>query len=79
MRTNAEKARAHKRDIEQRHQRNESACPAAERPEGARVVLVAPEPTAIRFRQIAQERVHDRETLLGACRRVFDLQARAWA
>jgi len=79
MRTNAEKARAHKRDIDTRYERNEPSCPAADRPGGARVVLVAPDPTAIRFQQIAQERVHDRETLLGACRRVFDLQARAWA
>ncbi|APX31756.1 hypothetical protein BH708_02385 [Brachybacterium sp. P6-10-X1] len=43
------------------------------------MVLVDPEPHAVRFRDVAQERVHDRETLLGACRRVFDLQARAWA
>src|SRR5699024_8330692 len=79
MRTEAERARAHKRDIDTRYERNEPSCPAADRPGGARVVLVAPEPTAIRFRKIAQDRVHDRETLLGSCRRVFDLQARAWA
>lgn len=79
MRTNAEKARAHKRDIDTRYERNEPACPAADRPGAARVVLVDPEPQTVRFRDVAQERVHDRETLLGACRRVFDLQARAWA
>ena len=79
MRTNAEKGRARKRDIEQRYDRNEPACPAANRPGRALVVLVAPEPQTTRFRDIAQERVHDRETMLGACRRVFDLQARAWA
>lgn len=79
MRTNAEKARSHKRDIDTRYERNEPACPAADRPGSARVVLVDPDPKPTRFREIAQERVHDRETLLGACRRVFDLQARAWA
>lgn len=79
MRTNAEKGRARKRDIDQRYDRNEPACPAADRPGRALVVLVAPEPRTIRFRDIDQERVHDRETMLGACRRVFDLQARAWA
>lgn len=79
MRTNAEKGRARHRDIATRYERNEPPCPSAYRPGRALVVLVAPEPQATQFREIAQERVHDRETLLGACRRVFDLQARAWA
>lgn len=79
MRTNAEKGQARRRDIVTRYERNEPACPAADRPGRALVVLVAPEPRTIRFRDIDQERVHDRGTMLGACRRVFDLQARAWA
>lgn len=79
MRTKAEKGRARHRDIVTRYERNEPACPSAHRAPHALVVLVHPEPEAIRFREAKQERVHDRETLLGACRRVFDLQARAWA
>lgn len=79
MRTEAEKGRAQHRDIQQRYQRNEPGCPTADRPGGSLVVLVDPDPKAVRFREIAQEWVHNRETLLGACRRVFDLQARAWA
>lgn len=79
MRTKAEKGRARHRDIVTRYERNEPACPTAHRAPDALVVLVHPEPEAIRFQEIEQERVHDRETLLGACQRVFDLQARAWA
>lgn len=79
MRTDAEKGRARRRDIVTRYERNEPACPSAHRAGGVRVVLVAPEPKAVRFREVEQGRVHDRETMLGACRRVFDLQARAWA
>jgi|SRR5690625_4778031 len=79
MRTDAEKGRARRRDIARRYERNEPACPSADRAGSAWVVLVAPEPKAVRLRDVAQERVHDRETPLGACRRVFDLQARAWA
>lgn len=79
MRTKAEKGRARHRDIVTRYERNEPACPSAHRAPRALVVLVHPEPEAIRYREVEQERVHDRETLLGACRRVFDLQARAWA
>ena len=79
MRTDAEKGRARRRDIVTRYERNEPACPSAYRGGGSWVVLVAPEPRAVWFRDVAQERVHDRQTLLGACRRVFDLQARAWA
>lgn len=79
MRTNAEKGRARHRDIATRYERNEPACSSAHRPGQALVVLVAPEPQATQFRATAQERVHDRDTLLGACRRVFDLQARVWA
>lgn len=79
MRTKAEQGRARHRDIVTRYKRNEPACRSADRAPHALVVLVHPEPEAIRFREIEQEQVHDRETLLGACRRVFDLQARAWA
>lgn len=79
MRTKAEKGRARHRDIATRYERNEPAGPSAHRESRALVVLVHPEPKPIRFRDVVQERVHDRETLLGACRRVFDLQARAWA
>lgn len=79
MRTKAEKGRARHRDILTRYERNEPACPSAHRAPHALVVLVHPEPEATRYREVEQERVHDRETLLGACRRVFDLQARAWA
>src|SRR5699024_3344568 len=79
MRTKAEKGRARHRDIVTRYERNEPACPSAHRAPNAVVVLVHPEPEAIRFREVEQERVRDRETRLGACRRVFDLQARAWA
>ncbi|WME24442.1 hypothetical protein [Brachybacterium sp. GU-2] len=79
MRTKAEKGRARHRDIVTRYERNEPACPSAHRAPDALVVLVHPEPVPVRFREVEQERVHDRETLLGACRRVFDLQARAWA
>src|SRR5690625_7701191 len=79
MRTDAEKGRARHRDIVTRYGRNEPACPSAHRAGGVRVVLVAPEPKAVRFREGEQGRVHDRETMLGACRRVFDVPARAWA
>lgn len=79
MRTKAEKGRARHRDIVTRYERNEPVGPSAQRSPNSLVVLVHPEPVAIQFREIEQERVHDRETLLGACRRVFDLQARAWA
>src|SRR5699024_266182 len=51
----------------------------ADRPGAGRVVLVDPEPQTVRFRDVAQERVHDRETLRGAGRRGCDLQARGWA
>lgn len=77
MTTTTQKGRASLGEVPQ-SRRSRSDCPTATRTAGASVVLVTPAPTPVPF-DVVEERVHDRETLLGACAQVVDVQARAWA